>query len=289
MDYMVTGARHSRLVVGPLVHRSALLRYSHTIVERRVGMFTGQRNPFEHFTQRARAVLDLAQSEAKRYNHNYIGTEHLLLGLVREGEGVAARALTNLGIELPEVRSAVEFIIGRGERQVTGEIGLTPRARKVIELAVDEARRLGAYYVGTEHLLLGLVREGEGIAAKVMTQLNVTLDLARGEVISILTQAGLPVSVSLGPSAVSGPDESSGPPSAPPSLFTYRTVRTRRGVDEVVVDTVHPENMAEPGWEGAPIHLVLDHLGTQGWELMGIDATPEPGVASLYIFKRRAR
>ena len=252
-------------------------------------MFTSQRNPFEHFTVRARTVLDLAQSEAKHYNHNYIGTEHLLLGLVREGEGVAARALANLGIELTEVRSAVEFVIGRGERQVTGEIGLTPRTRKVIELAVDEARRLGAHYVGTEHLLLGLVREGEGIAAKVMTQLNVTLDLARGEVISILTQAGLPVSVSLGPSAVSGPDESSGPPSAPPSLFTYLTVRTRRGVDEVVVDTVHPENMAEPGWEGAPIHLVLDHLGTQGWELMGIDATPEPGAGSLYVFKRRAR
>lgn len=250
-------------------------------------MFTSQRNPFEHFTVRARTVLDLAQSEAKHYNHNYIGTEHLLLGLVREGDGVAARALANLGIELPEVHSAVEFVIGRGERLVTGEIGLTPRARKVIELAVDEARRLGAHYVGTEHLLLGLVREGEGIAAKVMTQLNVTLDLARGEVISILTQAGSPVSEAVGPPHPSGPGESSGPRFAPLSLFSYLTVRTKRRADEVVVDSVHGENSEEPGWEGAPIQLVLDQLGTQGWELMGIDVTPEPGVGSLYVFKRQ--
>src|SRR6266545_801285 len=120
---------------------------------------------FDKFTERARRVLTLAQEEALRFNHNYIGTEHLLLGLVREGEGVAAKVLANLGVELNKVRSAVEFIIGRGDRAVMGEIGLTPRAKKVIELAVDEARRLGHHYIGTEHLLLGLVREGEGIAA----------------------------------------------------------------------------------------------------------------------------
>ncbi len=252
-------------------------------------MFESKRNPFEHFTQRARTVLDLAQSEAKRYNHNYIGTEHLLLGLVGEGEGVAARALMNLGIELTKVRSAVEFVIGRGGRQVTGEIGLTPRARKVIELAVDEARRLGAHYIGTEHLLLGLVREGDGIAAKVMTQLGVTLDLARKEVISMLTQAGFTARESLGPPAASAPDESSGPRSASPSLFTYLTVRSTRRAGEVVVDTVQGENMAEPGWEGAPIQLVLNQLGTQGWELVGIDAPPGPGGGSWYVFKRRMR
>src|SRR5437868_14178984 len=95
---------------------------------------------FDKFSERARRVLTLAQEEAQRFNHNYIGTEHLLLGLVREGEGVAAKVLSNLGVELTKVRSAVEFIIGRGERQVVGEIGLTPRAKKVIELAVDEAR-----------------------------------------------------------------------------------------------------------------------------------------------------
>ncbi len=147
-------------------------------------------NSFDRFTERARKVLTLAQEEAQRFNHNYIGTEHLLLGLVREGEGVAAKVLSNLGIELTKVRSAVEFIIGRGERTVQGEIGLTPRAKKVIELAVDEARRLGHHYIGTEHLLLGLIREGEGIAAGVLESLGVNLEKVRSEVIKVLTQSG---------------------------------------------------------------------------------------------------
>ena len=146
---------------------------------------------FDRFTERARKVLTLAQEEAQRFNHNYIGTEHLLLGLVREGEGVAAKVLSNLGIELTKVRSAVEFIIGRGERSVMGEIGLTPRAKKVIELAVDEARRLGHHYIGTEHLLLGLIREGEGIAAGVLESLGVNLEKVRSEVIKVLTQIRL--------------------------------------------------------------------------------------------------
>ncbi|HTE65741.1 MAG TPA: Clp protease N-terminal domain-containing protein, partial [Candidatus Binatia bacterium] len=110
---------------------------------------------FDKFTDRARKVLTLAQDEAQRFNHNYIGTEHLLLGLVREGEGVAARVLENMNVELSKVRTAVEFIIGRGDRPVVGEVGLTPRAKRVIELAIDEARRLGHNYIGTEHLLLG--------------------------------------------------------------------------------------------------------------------------------------
>jgi ATP-dependent Clp protease ATP-binding subunit ClpC len=144
---------------------------------------------FDKFTERARRVLTLAQEEALRFNHNYIGTEHLLLGLVREGEGVAAKVLANLGVELNKVRSAVEFIIGRGDRAVIGEIGLTPRAKKVIELAVDEARRLGHHYIGTEHLLLGLVREGEGIAAGVLESLGVSLEKLRAEVTRILSQS----------------------------------------------------------------------------------------------------
>src|SRR5438105_6349808 len=144
---------------------------------------------FDKFTERARKVLQLAQEEAQRFNHNYIGTEHLLLGLVREGEGVAAKVLANLGVELNKVRSAVEFIIGRGDRMVMGEIGLTPRAKKVIELAVDEARRLGHHYIGTEHLLLGLVREGEGIAAGVLESLGVSPDKVRAEVTRILSQS----------------------------------------------------------------------------------------------------
>jgi ATP-dependent Clp protease ATP-binding subunit ClpC len=144
---------------------------------------------FDKFTERARRVLTLAQEEAQRFNHNYIGTEHLLLGLVREGDGVAAKVLANLGVELNKVRSAVEFIIGRGDRAVLGEIGLTPRAKKVIELAVDEARRLNHHYIGTEHLLLGLVREGEGIAAGVLESLGVNLERVRAETTRILSQS----------------------------------------------------------------------------------------------------
>src|SRR3974377_912193 len=144
---------------------------------------------FDKFTERARRVLTLAQEEAQRFNHNYIGTEHLLLGLVRENEGVAAKVLSNLGVELNKVRSAVEFIIGRGDRIVLGEIGLTPRAKKVIELAVDEARRLNHHYIGTEHLLLGLVREGEGIAAGVLESLGVNLERVRAETTRILSQS----------------------------------------------------------------------------------------------------
>nr|ADI17958.1 ATPases with chaperone activity, ATP-binding subunit [uncultured Chloroflexi bacterium HF0200_09I09] len=143
---------------------------------------------FDKFTERARRVLTLAQEEAQRFNHNYIGTEHLLLGLVREGDGVAAKVLSNLGVELNKVRSAVEFIIGRGDRSTSGEIGLTPRAKRVIELAVDEARRLNHSYIGTEHLLLGLVREGEGIAAGVLESLGVNLERVRGETTRILAQ-----------------------------------------------------------------------------------------------------
>src|SRR4051812_14378865 len=150
-------------------------------------------NSFDRFTERARKVLTLAQEEAQRFNHNYIGTEHVLLGLVREAEGVAAIVLSSLGVELIRIRSEIEFIIGRGERQVVGEIGLTPRVKKVIELAVDEARRLGHHYVGTEHLLLGLIREGEGIAAGVLTdRIGVKLEEVRSEVIKVLTQSGLP-------------------------------------------------------------------------------------------------
>jgi ATP-dependent Clp protease ATP-binding subunit ClpC len=144
---------------------------------------------FEKFSERARRVLSLAQEEAQRFNHNYIGTEHILLGLVRETEGVAARVLSGLGVDLSKVRSAVEFIIGRGEKPTQGEIGLTPRAKKVVELAVDEARRMNHTYIGTEHLLIGLLREGEGVAAGVLESLGVTLDKVRAETHRILSNS----------------------------------------------------------------------------------------------------
>jgi hypothetical protein len=142
---------------------------------------------FDKFTDGARKVLTLSHDESQRLDHNYLGTEHLLLGLLREEEGTAAEALRNLGMDLEKVRVAVEFIIGRGRQPATGEVGLTPRAKRVIELAIDEARRLGHGYIGTEHLLLGLVREGEGIAAGVLESLGVSLDRTRTEVIRLVS------------------------------------------------------------------------------------------------------
>jgi excisionase family DNA binding protein len=160
-----------------------------------------KRDRFDRFTDQARKVLMLSQEEAQRFQHNYVGTEHLLLGLVREGDGVAGQVLANLGIELNKVRSAVEVIIGRGrgDHIVLGEIQLTPRAKKVIELAVDEARRLNHHYIGTEHLLLGLLREGDGVAAGVLEKLGVTMEKARTEVLQILSKQAENEAISVPP------------------------------------------------------------------------------------------
>ena len=144
---------------------------------------------FDKFSERARRVLTLAQEEAKRLNHNYIGTEHILLGLVREEEGVAAKVLVNMGTSLSKMRSAVEYVIGTGEKPSAGAAGLTSRAKRVIELAIDEARQLGHAYIGTEHLLLGLLREGEGVAAGVLDSFSITLEQARAEITRFLSQS----------------------------------------------------------------------------------------------------
>ncbi|MDD4569657.1 MAG: ATP-dependent Clp protease ATP-binding subunit [Tepidanaerobacteraceae bacterium] len=138
------------------------------------------------FTERAQKVIAYAQEEARRLNHNVVGTEHLLLGLIREGEGVAARALNNLGIDANQVRSQVEMMIGVGPFAIQGPIGYTPRAKKVMELSMEESRKLGHNYVGTEHILLGLIKEGEGVAAQALTNLGVSLDKAQSEVINFL-------------------------------------------------------------------------------------------------------
>ena len=142
---------------------------------------------FERFTDRARHVVVYAQNEAGMLNHNYIGTEHILLGLIREEEGVAARALQSLGISLDIVRQQVQEIIGQGSKPPTGHIPFTPRAKKVLELALREALQLGHNYIGTEHILLGLVREGEGVAAQVLQQLGADLDRVRQTVIQLLS------------------------------------------------------------------------------------------------------
>ncbi|HUH06458.1 MAG TPA: ATP-dependent Clp protease ATP-binding subunit, partial [Egibacteraceae bacterium] len=142
---------------------------------------------FERFTDRARRVVVLAQEEARMLNHNYIGTEHILLGLIHEGEGVAAKALESLGISLEGVREQVEEIIGQGQTAPAGHIPFTPRAKKVLELSLREALQLGHNYIGTEHILLGLIREGEGVAAQVLQKLGADLNRVRQQVIQLLS------------------------------------------------------------------------------------------------------
>jgi ATP-dependent Clp protease ATP-binding subunit ClpA len=141
---------------------------------------------FERFTDRARRVVVLAQQEARRLNHDYIGTEHILLGLIGEGKGVAARALESLGISLDAVRQQVEEIIGRGQQTPSGHIPFTPRAKKVLELSLRESLQLGHEYIGTEHILLGLLREGKGVAAQVLVKLGADLSQVRQQVIQLL-------------------------------------------------------------------------------------------------------
>jgi hypothetical protein len=144
---------------------------------------------FERFTDRARRVVVLAQEEARMLNHNYIGTEHILLGLIHEGEGVAAKALESLGISLEAVRQQVEEIIGQGQQAPSGHIPFTPRAKKVLELSLREALQLGHNYIGTEHILLGLIREGEGVAAQVLVRLGADLNRVRQQVVHLVGTA----------------------------------------------------------------------------------------------------
>ncbi len=166
----------------------------------------------ERFTVRARHVVTAAQEEARRLDHDFVGTEHILLGLLREGEGIAARALQSLGITLPVARQQVEEIIGWGEQTPTGHIPFTPRAKKVLELSLREAMRLDHLYVGTEHILLGLLREGDGVAVNVLAKLGVGGDQIRHAVTGLLS----------GPSGLrSGPGPVSAERVMPPGLHAY--------------------------------------------------------------------
>src|SRR3954463_10583683 len=142
---------------------------------------------FERFTERARQVVVLAQDEARGFKHNYIGTEHLLLGLLREEEGLAARLLSGLHIMLDEVRAQVARIVGQGDSVTTGQMPLTPRARKVLDLALREALSLGHNYIGTEHILLGLVRENEGVAARILLDFDADAEKIRNETVRMLS------------------------------------------------------------------------------------------------------
>ena len=142
---------------------------------------------FERFTERARQVVVLAQDEARALKHNYIGTEHILLGLLREEEGLAARVLESLDITVEEVRAQVARIVGQGDEVTTGQIPFTPRAKKVLELALREALSLGHNYIGTEHILLGLVRENEGVAARILLDFDADAEKIRNEIIRMLS------------------------------------------------------------------------------------------------------
>ena len=176
---------------GGRIHRSPVTDLHH----QKGGLVRANRRqnlyPFERFTERAKKVLTLAQEEAERSHHSYIGTEHLLLGLLREGEGLAAKVLNNLGVEINKVRSTIESVLGRNERIIIQQIIPTSRVKKVIEISFEEARRMGNNYVGTEHLLLGLLIEGEGIAAHVLEDLGANLEKVRGEIDRLLHESGL--------------------------------------------------------------------------------------------------
>ncbi len=195
---------------------------------------------FERFTDRARRVVVLAQEEARLLNHNYIGTEHILLGLIHEGEGVAARALESMGINLEAVRNQVVEIIGQGSQAPSGHIPFTPRAKKVLELSLREALQLGHNYIGTEHILLGLIREGEGVAAQVLQKLGAELQKVRQTVIQLLS--GVQSEESSGPSHPSGSSRSSSGGEASPSGSTvldqfgrnYTQLARERKLDPVI-------------------------------------------------------
>jgi Clp amino terminal domain, pathogenicity island component len=259
------------------------------------------RDRFDKFTERARRVLTYAHEEATRFNHNYIGTEHLLLGLIREGNGVAAKVLDSLGVELNRVRSQVEFIIGRGDHMIVGEVGLTPRATKVIELAVDEARRLGHHYIGTEHLLLGLVREGEGIAAAVLESLGVNLERLRTRTIKVLSQGRLS-GATIEQELQRGPESMRGVAGWRHARWEYLIAQVEypQG-DELAAHTEQPRpeavgvvkrflgpDEAHADLHGKPVHDALTALGAAGWELVAIDyPMPSAGPsAHYYVFKR---
>jgi ATP-dependent Clp protease ATP-binding subunit ClpC len=208
---------------------------------------------FERFTDRARRVVVLAQEEARLLNHNYIGTEHILLGLVHEDEGVAANALESLKIRLDAVRREVEELIGQGESPPSEHIPFTPRAKKVLELSLREAIQLGHNYIGTEHILLGLVREGEGVAAQVLVKLGASLPKVRAQVLQLVAES---------------PGEgASGWVFRPSSELT------------AVLDEAH--RVAEAGGEREvmPIHLFLAAVqypdGAAGRMLRGVGVDPE--------------
>jgi ATP-dependent Clp protease ATP-binding subunit ClpA len=215
---------------------------------------------FERFTERARKAVVLAQEEARSFKHNYIGTEHLLLGLLRVDEGMAARVLASLEITVDAVRAQVAQIVGEGDEAVHGQIPFTPRAKKVLELSLREALAVGHTYIGTEHILLGLVRENDGVAARILLELGADSQRVRDEVLGALGELG---------------------PVAPvPTPGRARRWRQRRS--SVAVRSCWQYRVERPDTID---EQHLNELGAEGWELVSVDHTP--GGPEL-IFKRRS-
>jgi len=192
---------------------------------------------FERFTERARQVVVIAQSEARALKHNYIGTEHLLLGLLREEEGIAARVLMSFDVTVEEVRAQVARIIGQGDEVVGGHIPFTPRSKKILELSLREALAVGHNYIGTEHILLGLMREGEGVAVRILLDFGASPAAVRDEVLRLLTS-------------------SRGEVGAPPPLNWEYTVRTLEGPTET-----WPEQLTAWRREGWEVLTVVEEQG----------------------------
>ena len=198
---------------------------------------------FERFTEKAIKVIMLAQEEARRLGHNFVGTEQVLLGLIGEGTGVAAKTLKTMGVTLKDARAEVEKIIGRGSGFVAVEIPFTPRAKRVLELSWDEARQLGHNYIGTEHLLLGLIREGEGVAARVLENLGVDLNKIRSNVIKMLGETK--TAATAGVSSSSASPSSSGGKTKTPSLDEYGTNITQAAQEQRLDPVVGREKEIE--------------------------------------------
>jgi ATP-dependent Clp protease ATP-binding subunit ClpC len=215
---------------------------------------------FERFTERARHVVVFAQEEARAFKHDYIGTEHILLGLLREEEGVAARVLGSLEITAEGVRAQIEQIVGLGEEAAAGQIPFTPRAKKVLELALREALSIGHNYIGTEHILLGLVRENDGVAARIMLDLGADAQRVREQVINVLG----PLRVGATPSGRGG-----------------RWRRPRAGIGSATMQHCWQYRVER---RDAVDEQQLNDLGAEGWELVSVERTAA-GVE--LIFKRR--
>ena len=224
---------------------------------------------FERFTDRARRVVVLSQEEARLLNHNYIGTEHILLGLIHEHEGVAAKALESLDITLESVRGQVEEIIGQGGDSPSSHIPFTPRAKKILELSLREALQLSHNYIGTEHILLGLLREGEGVAAQVLAKLGADLDRVREQVVLLLAAPGEASSSPLSPE----PERSAGEPSESRSRVNIssggpmeatvgysRAVRVGNHVAVAGTTTLRPDGVEHPGDCYAQTKVVLQYI-----------------------------